>query len=269
MRRFLVGMLSILSVTAFGLISAEAADFPVKAPIYKAQPLAAPYNWTGFYGGVFVGGAFAAGDSSANDPFSTSAPFVGPYLGAVPISYSLDSSVIAGGTIGFNYQMGTWVIGPEAEFGYLHLNGSAPYVGGAGVAETSANSTVGDWYGVLAARFGYAWDNVLFYGKAGGAVLRQKASVIDATASVGNPGLLDAEGDRTTWGAAAGGGIEWAFAHNWTLKAEYLWLGVNHSVTACGIDTGAGSAGFGANFCSNVSFPSIHTVKVGVNYLFH
>jgi outer membrane immunogenic protein len=265
MRRLVAAL---LSAAAIGVVSANAADLPVKAPVYKA-PAVAPFNWTGFYVGGFVGGAFAAGDSSANDPVSTAAPFIGPYLAAAPISYGLGSSVIGGGTIGYNYQMGSFVVGPEAEFGYMRLTGSAPFVGGVGIAETAASSTVGDWYGVLAVRFGYAWNNVLFYGKAGGAVVRQKASVIDATASRINPGLLDAEGSRTTWGGALGGGVEWAFAHNWTVKAEYLYLGVNHSVTACGVDTGAGSAGFGATFCSNVSFPSIHTMKVGINYLFH
>jgi outer membrane immunogenic protein len=130
MRRFVIAL---LSATAMGVVSASAADLPVKAPMIQ-PPVA--YNWTGFYIGGFVGGAFAAGDSSANDPFSTAAPFIGPYLGALPISYSLDSSVIAGGTIGFNYQMGTWVVGPEAEFGYLRLTGSSPFSGGAGIAET-------------------------------------------------------------------------------------------------------------------------------------
>lgn len=264
MRRFVVALLatSALSVSAF------AADMPTKAPAYKA-PVAAPFNWTGFYIGGYVGGAFATGNGTANDPFSTAAPFIGPYNLVQPISYNLKGSVIGGGTVGYNYQMGQWVVGPEVEVGYLRVTGSGSYTGTATAGETSATSTAGDWYGVLAGRLGYAWDNVLLYGKAGGAVIRQKVSVVDATVSIANPGLINAQGSRTTWGAAAGGGVEWAFAHNWTLKAEYLWLGVNHSINACGVDTGAGSAGFNATFCSNVSVPSIHTVKLGINYLFH
>ena len=44
------------AVAAFGFVgAASAADMAVKAPIYKAPPVAL-YNWTGFYVGVQVGG---------------------------------------------------------------------------------------------------------------------------------------------------------------------------------------------------------------------
>jgi opacity protein-like surface antigen len=37
--------------------------------------------------------------------------------------------------------------------------------------------------------------------------------------------------DRLGW--AWGGGLEYAFASRWSVKAEYLWLGLNHSVGVC------------------------------------
>jgi len=261
----------ILTATAlsFGFAqAASAADMPTKMPMKAPPMVAAPYNWTGFYGGVYVGGAFGSRDATATDPVSTAAPFIGPYDLANPLSYNVDSSFIAGGTLGYNFQTGNWVFGPELEFGYMRLTGSGTFTGGISNGELSATSVSGDWYGVLAARVGYAWDNVLVYAKGGAALVRQKASVVDTTVSAINPGLLDAESDRTKVGFAVGGGVEWAFAPKWSVKAEYLYLGVNSSDSACGVDTGAASLGFGATFCSPVTFPAIHTGKVGINYHF-
>jgi outer membrane immunogenic protein len=182
--------------------------------------------------------------------------------------------VIAGGRIGYNYQWGgNWVSGIEMEGGYLHLRGSASFAvtagANVGAGEMIATSEQGDWCVAITGRLGYAWNNALLYFKGGGAVIDQKVSVVDTTVSGPNPGLLNATGSKTKWGAALGGGAEWAFAPNWSVKAEYLYLGVNSTIVACGLNTGAGSAGFGATFCSNVSVPAIHTAKVGVNYLFH
>jgi outer membrane immunogenic protein len=63
----------------------------------------------------------------------------------------------------------------------------------------------------------------------------------------------------------AGGGIEWAWTGNWTMKAEYLFLGLNETYAACG--PGGGTAA-GSTFCSNRSLDGVHTGKFGLNYKF-
>jgi len=64
-----------------------------------------------------------------------------------------------------------------------------------------------------------------------------------------------------------GGGAEWAFAQNWSVKGEYLFLGLDNGVAACG--PGGGRLFLpNLTFCSNHSFNGIHTAKVGVNYKF-
>ena len=48
--------------TLFFAVSANAADLPVKAPVYKAPPPLASYNWTGLYLGINGGGAWGRED---------------------------------------------------------------------------------------------------------------------------------------------------------------------------------------------------------------
>jgi opacity protein-like surface antigen len=55
-------------------------------------------------------------------------------------------------------------------------------------------------------------------------------------------------------GWTAGGGIEYAFVPNWSIKLEYLHYGLG-GVTFSGL--------------TNSANLDIETVKVGVNYLFH
>ena len=262
-------VLALLGATAMA-VSANAADMPVKAPIVKA-PVAVPYNWTGAYVGLFAGGAFA-GNASSPDPTSSSAPFIGCYSCASVNTYRVGSGFTGGLTLGYNWQSAAspLVLGVEGEFGYLHARGSNPYSNPAfpSASEMVATTTEGDWFGTATLRFGYAWNNFLAYGKVGVAAVREQVSAIDATASVINPGLLNASASSTTWGLAVGGGLEWAWSKQWSLKAEYLYLGVNKTINACGVDTAAASAGFGATFCSAMSVPAVHTAKVGLNYHF-
>ena len=75
---------------------------PLKA---KAPPLAAPYNWTGFYVGANVG------YSVGRDPSAFASAFFG---GAE--SFSLQpAGAIGGGQVGYNWQRGHWVLGIEAD----------------------------------------------------------------------------------------------------------------------------------------------------------
>jgi outer membrane immunogenic protein len=59
------GMLSLSAVSAVLLAgAAQAADLPVKAPVYKA-PVVAVRTWTGFYIGGNAGYGWSAGRTSA------------------------------------------------------------------------------------------------------------------------------------------------------------------------------------------------------------
>jgi outer membrane immunogenic protein len=66
-------------------------------------------------------------------------------------------------------------------------------------------------------------------------------------------------------GWAAGGGVEWAFLPNWTLRAEYLHLQFD-GVTEDRSIQGVLPVFITTHVSSNVS---VDLVRVGMNYQFH
>ncbi len=106
-RVFLLGAAALALATT--MTAANAADIarrqrmPTKAPAYEAY-----YNWTGFYVGINGGGAFGNSDLS-NALGSTSYDVTGG---------------LAGGTIGYNWQVGRVVYGLEADGDWSGLKGS-------------------------------------------------------------------------------------------------------------------------------------------------
>ena len=155
-------LLATVAVLGFASV-ASAADL---RPL-PARPLVAPvYNWTSCYIGGYVGGAWSAESVRVQDVNGYN--FFNSGLYDV-WNYDLKSSFLGGGTLGCNWQpIGSpFVIGAEGEIGYLRLTASAldfpldPF--------QSINSTVrvGDWYGMVTGRLGYAWDRALVYVKGG------------------------------------------------------------------------------------------------------
>jgi outer membrane immunogenic protein len=77
----------------------------------------------------------------------------------------------------------------------------------------------------LTGRFGYAFNNVLVYGKAGGATGLVNVS---ALSGVPVPGVTFSQSQRL-WGTTVGAGLEYGLTANWILGVEYdytrLWAG--------------------------------------------
>jgi outer membrane immunogenic protein len=278
MKKFLLTSAAVLGFVG----TAAAADLPARMPA-KVAPMVAPiFSWTGCYIGGFVGGAVANRSVNATDPQSTGGTFApGTFYNAPnanaanggAFGYDVGNSVTGGGTAGCNYQLtaSPFVVGVEGEVGYMKLSGSAvdPYsIGPTSYGgDTSAFTRIGNWYGVAAGRLGYAWDRVLFYGKAGVGFTDVNSSVTDfCTTGACGRGTLGAGYSDTQAFWVGGGGIEWAFDPNWSVKAEYLFLGINKSYSVCG--AGGGTA-TGSNYCSSHSNDGVHTAKVGLNYRFN
>jgi len=263
------------AVTLLSAISAaSAAD--MTAPVLAA-PIAT-YNWTGCYVGGYVGGAAQSRSIRSVDPSATggafsagtfyNSPFANATNGGL-FGYDLDSSMIGGGTVGCNWQgASNWVVGIEGEGGYMRLSGSVidPYSADLRGGDTRDSTRIGDWYASVAGRVGYAWDRVLVYGKGGVGFANINSTVID-TCNTGacGPGLLTAthSSNQAFW--VAGGGVEYAFNPGWSIKGEYLFLGIDKTYAVCG--PGAASAA-GSTFCSSHNIEGIHTFKVGLNYRF-
>jgi len=260
-------VLALAAAATIASAPAMAADMRMPA---KAAPMVAPiFNWTGFYIGGFIGGAAADRNATSTEPCAAGPVCLFTVGGVItPNNYSLGSSFIGGGTAGYNWQMpgSQWLLGIEGEAGYLHLqrtvrdvNAPAPGLSPGGFDSTR----LGDAYGVIAGRLGVTFDRVLFYGKGGVAFVDKNhnyASTVGATTAT-----LSNDHVQTTW--AAGAGVEWAFASNWSLKGEYLYIDTRETYTTSGTCTG-GFCGAGVAVSSSHSDPGIHTGKIGVNYRF-
>ncbi|ESZ64659.1 MULTISPECIES: outer membrane protein [unclassified Mesorhizobium] len=155
------------------------------------EPVASTYSWTGFYIGANAGGAFGNIDGN----------FIG-------ITGSADISDFTGGVlVGANYQSGPWVFGIEGDINYLGFK--QEFDDGGLFARASL-----DAYGTIRGRVGYAFDQFLPYVTAGLAVGNVK---IDEH-------VFNETETKLQTGYAVGGGAEYAFNNNWTVRAEYLYV---------------------------------------------
>ena len=208
-------------------LAARAAD--IVHPSYKAPAYVGPAaaNWTGFY--VGINGGYGFGSSSWTDPASSVT------TGNFDVTGGL-----AGGTLGYNFQTGTWVWGFEGDFDASWMKGSDSTVC------TPDCETKNDWLGTARLRVGYAgWNNWLPYLTGGAAFGDIKATQGDASES------------KMQIGWTAGVGLEYAFRSNCSAKIEYLYADLGKMTCAaatCGSD-------LDVKFNTNI-------VRLGVNYRF-
>jgi outer membrane immunogenic protein len=209
----------VLAVAA--ALPARAADLSV-APLYKAQPVVPPsYNWSGFYLGVNGGGQWGTSNWDS--------------LGSSNLSGGL-----AGGTAGYNWQLGRGVLGLESDVDWSSLQGTSTTL-------CPGCTTHNDRLATVRGRAGLAFDRFMPYVTGGLAV-----GDIHATA----PGF--AGNSETNAGWTVGAGLEYALTNNWSAKAEYL-----H------VDLGKLNCGFscGTTANNNVSVRS-DQVRGGLNFRF-
>ena len=219
---------------------AAAADLP-PAPAYKAPaPVAAVYNWTGFY--VGVNGGYGWGNQDPLVLFANRFDRAG---------FDINGGMI-GGTFGGQIQQGYVVLGLEGDLDWANIKGSSvvtPSILGIGQGVTLNTSTSITALGTVRARLGIAMNNVLVYATGGAAFVKSTASASTiAGVPCGTLGVLpDCSGSSWRPGIAAGLGVEYGFTPNWSLKAEYLYTKI--------VGTG-------------VSTDDLNIVRGGINYRF-
>jgi outer membrane immunogenic protein len=233
MNRFVV--LALTGAIAATAGAASAADLAQRAPVYtKAPMMAPPFSWTGFYIGANFGGAWGRSNDT-NSFFGT--PTTGNFS---------TSGILGGGQAGYNWQFGSWVLGIETDGDGSNVKGSTSNGICTGITCTTSNT----WFGTTRGRLGYAVDHWLFYGTGGVAYGDIKFSDTPAAAIV--------NGSATNTGWAAGAGIEYAFAPQWSVKAEYLHIDLGSVGLACTVGCGT----------SNIRF-SEDVVRGGINFHFY
>jgi outer membrane immunogenic protein len=231
------------SIAVAGLLGspAFAADLPAKAPAYKVA--AAPLlNWTGCYLGANVGGGWARKHIVDQEP------------GLVGVSRDRhdSSGVVGGGQIGCDYQVNNWVFGIQGMFDAADISG-----GGLDLVNPLLTwSSTNKWFATVTGRIGYAaTPAALVYAKGGGVWVRDSNLLTFGAGTQSTP-------DATMNGWTVGGGLEYMFAPNWSVFAEYnyAWLNTRERSTFTRSTDGA-------------TFPydvhnNLQTVLVGINYRF-
>jgi len=216
---------------------------------------------------------------------------------------------IGGGQVGYNYQFaGPFVAGLEADIQGSTIGGSGQYSGVSSDSAACCKGEVGtrtgigfgrvsagiDWLGTVRARIGYLFTpTLLVYGTGGlayggihlsssnaffGHTHDTQASPVDFTvAATPSTGSVS----DTLVGYSVGGGAEWMFLPNWSVKAEALYYSLgganlissplftsyNWNVVYC--------CGWATGFPFTANIPSTHVsfngviARVGVNYHFN
>ena len=246
-----------LTVGAFALAAgtqAFAADLPQappRAPVaYVAAP--PPFTWTAFYIGGNLGAGWNHGDITDS-------------LGN---RWGLNNSTtfVGGGQVGANYQINALVLGIEGDFDWFANNNNSG--GGVTVDSTTLQgSSNGRWVTTLTGRLGWAIDRVLLYAKGGGAwVGSNNLTLLDV--NTGN--TISFSNSNTNTGWTAGAGVEWAFADNWSVRAEYDYIGLSNNTYTIPSSFPKGPNGtVFANDVFSTSSRNISMLTVGINYLFH
>ncbi len=170
------------TAAALALTIAEpalAADLPLKAE----TPFEARFSWTGCYLGGHLGGSFAHKDITdpvqlVQDSFLGAGSTVG-----ITTASPTPTGVVIGGQIGCDYQFNpSWVVGIEGAASGSTMKGSTTVGLPLGNPDTALVKAKTDFLTSVTARLGYAFDNVLLYGKGGVALAGDR---YDVTGSFG------------------------------------------------------------------------------------
>ena len=196
---------------------------------------ATPFKWTGFYIGGNAGAGWG-GDFSSVDLGGFNYFKANPVPGEVT-KVGDDTSFIGGGQIGYNYTFNRVVAGIEADFsGFDSRAAKIPASSKADWGSDTRISVAMNWLATVRGRLGVTMDRWLIYGTGGAAFSDGEYRNHDFCNSVPHcgGGLIDATGDMDA-GWTVGGGAEFAWRPNWTVKAEYLFVrfdGEDYSGTA-------------------------------------
>lgn len=242
----LIGVVAIAALIGTPVL---AADLAIKAPPLAPAPV---YSWTGFYVGALAGYGF--GDTRSS--------FSGFDAGDTPPPQSPNGGgVVVGGEAGYNYQFGNFVGGLEADLAYTHIHGSATGISAFGVVQPVEQDI--NWLGTIRARLGVAPVGRLLLFATGGAAFGGTS-----LSSSFNPGVNCAvtscgsgSVSATNSGWTAGGGLEYAWSNQLSLKAEYLFVDLGRESLTYPITLAVSQSTTTSEFRANI-------VRFAVNYKF-
>lgn len=279
MKKTLIASIALLAAST-GL--ASAADLPVKAA--PMAPVIAPvWGWTGWYIGANIGGIW----TDSRDTLTPTGCFVNPaILCGGPLTNnplrtdignlngSNSAGVTGGGQFGYNWQMGTWLLGFETDINgtSLKTNDTVTRALAAPLAGTFSHSVSEklDWFGTVRGRIGVLPAPTWLLYATGGLAYGHVGSNTLANFSLAGDTYAGTFSD-TRVGWTVGGGAEWAFSPNWSAKLEYLYVDLGTAsytdacvtVAICGVPAFAQAASYQTDLRMHE-----HIVRLGINYRF-
>ena len=210
-----------------------------------------PFRWTGPYAAIF--GGYGQGVArTRNEP----GPGGGDGFdegGALTLLESEPDGAFGGVNLGYNLQAGRTMLGIDFEAGWLGGEAArSEIVNGDNFARSEFGA-----YGLFALRGGWVQGRTFLFGKFGLGVAEIETAAGDLIDGTRAPTAADrTQSDDLAIGYVVGGGIEHAFADNWSLRTEYLFFDFGQSTS---------SNAQGDTFAHD---HALHTFKVGLSYRF-
>ena len=297
-----VGLLSLVaaSSTAFATelpVPTRQKAAPARAPAQPRPPAQTASNWSGSQVGGFNG---ASGMSNAMVEPGAFLRFSPALFGSALASPSSDPetpfsingkpwSYTAGGFVGYNWQLGQYVVGVEGDGGWkngqstssLYTTTMATYLSAdTAVRNEAFNASMKQtWDSSVRARGGYlVTPFTLVYGT-GGLAVGQESGSFSYSAQTNYAG----GGYAATWGAASwsdtrvgwtlGGGVEQQIALGWKVRVEYRYtdygsfsknIPLAYATTCVGC---AAASAISTNAQVNLH-PAFQTIRVGLGFNF-
>jgi outer membrane immunogenic protein len=269
----------VLATMSLGVAPVLAADVVYDeppAPMAMAAPAA---SWTGLYIGVQAGGAFNP-ENPDNLSLRTNG-FTGPIIGNGVDAFgsnfdsSFDSSFIGGAHLGYDYQMGSVVLGAILDINALDVSQTASAFSNTPAFYTAERSL--DYLATARLRVGYTvTPSTLAYvtgGLAYGEVDYGFSTDSPAVRGVNPAAILNDDEDE--FGFTVGAGMEVLITENVSFGAEYLYTnlggGDSFARLSGGPFDGSGAAviaGNSTDFVSGGDF-DFHTVTAKLSYRFN
>jgi outer membrane immunogenic protein len=256
-------LLIVTCICALALVTASASQAQSKDP------------WNGFYVGGNVGGSIGTATARTTTIFSPTGYFATTSPGAIAIAGAQNvglNGFTGGAQVGYNYSADHFMMGIEVDFSSVSSTGNKSVTGTypccSPTTFTVNQTATTKWMGTVRPRVGYVHGRFLYYGTIGGALgdINYREVFSDTFATAAEHGGITK--NRLGW--VAGGGMEYALRHHWSIKGEYLYATFSHATT---FDTNLTAfSGPVVSFPTNPFFHTAyfhsHIVRAGVNYTF-
>jgi opacity protein-like surface antigen len=243
MKKLLLESVALVAVAPGPALAADLGTPP--APVVPFQPL---YDWTGFYVGGHASYSWTHTESQTTN--TANGKQFAPTSGDTSFPHG-------GGQFGFDYMTASRVVfGIVADF----TSGRDRTITFSNSFVTTQNENDTVVNGSVRGRLGYAFDQWLLYGTAGWGWNIASTTRTQIAGTVGNatPGTVETTSTGHDNGWVVGGGVDYAFARNWDVFAEYKYGRVpDNTVT------------FPIAELSTKNSSTTNSIEVGINWRFN